>query len=169
MVMRALRGVVLKDGLAREGGSVIGTTWARLRNRYFLVGDQVLLPLAVYLSFVLRLDGFAPGEYRVSCLAMMALAPLLAPPIFYACGIYSRRWRYALAEEAPLLIAAVLVVVAAVTSAALLLTLLWPAGARPFPRSIPGLFFLLALVATAGPRLAVRLLAGRAPPACQRW
>ena len=135
-----------------------------LRNRYFLLGDALLLPLAVYLSFVLRLDGFMLGDYGGACLAMMALTLVLAPLTYYCCGIYSRYWRYAVAEESLLLIGTVLLAAAVVVAAiTLALAATTPSSGRAlFPRSIPSLFVLLALVATIAPRLVVRLIAGRA-------
>ena len=38
------------------------TPFKYLRNRYFLATDLILLPVAVYLSYVLRLDTFDPAS-----------------------------------------------------------------------------------------------------------
>ncbi|HEY8596790.1 MAG TPA: hypothetical protein VIL85_00090 [Thermomicrobiales bacterium] len=43
-------------------GAMMMTTKCGPRNRYFPLADLVLLPPALYLSFVLRLDGFTPGR-----------------------------------------------------------------------------------------------------------
>ena len=58
------------------------------RNRYFLFADLALLPLAAYLSFVLRFDSFTLNGQWLQCagLALVSVAvvplaiPLLAGP-----------------------------------------------------------------------------------------
>src|SRR5207253_2605718 len=70
-----------------------------LRNRYFAVGDVLLLILATYVSYVLRLerpdiDRFWPGFFLYS-----GVAVVVALVVYWRAGIYSRYWHYASIEE----------------------------------------------------------------------
>src|SRR5438128_7302109 len=130
-----------------------------LRNRHFFLSDLLLLPLAAYLSYVLRLDSVQLHGFGRSCLTFAALATLITPALFLVAGVYSRFWRYASVEELQLLIGAVATSVTLVSGASLLALRFMP-GYQVLPRSIPFIFLLLALAFTAGPRLGVRLLAG---------
>jgi FlaA1/EpsC-like NDP-sugar epimerase len=130
------------------------STW---RNRYFLISDLFLVPFALYLSFVLRLDRVLIGEYWPSFTLAAFLLAIIIPPLFYGLGIYSRYWRYASVEELFLL-------AGAMGLATLPLALgFWFGRALPFfggialPRSIPVIFFALALPAVGTPRLISRL------------
>jgi FlaA1/EpsC-like NDP-sugar epimerase len=128
---------------------------SRLRNRHLLLGDLLLLPVAVLGAYILRLDGVQVdrGTYWQGFLAFALLVALLTP------GVYSRYWRYASVDEVQLLV----LTVSAATLLASGLTWLFLAllpGYQVFPRSIPFIFQLLAVPATALPRIGVRLLAG---------
>jgi FlaA1/EpsC-like NDP-sugar epimerase len=129
-----------------------------LRNRYFLATDVLLLPLAGYLSYVLRLEGFDWAVYGVGFLLLVGLACVIVPIVFRRAGIYSRYWRYASVDEMLLLAGSVIVAVLLTGAISLAAVQLLPAK-PPLPRSIPLIFLLLAVVATAGPRFAVRLSA----------
>ena len=76
----------------------------------------------------------------------------------WRAGIYSRYWRYASVDELLLLAGSVTIGVVVTAALSLAIAFLVP-GAPNVPRSIPFIFLLLALVATAGPRLLVRLSA----------
>lgn len=132
-----------------------------LRNRYFLLGDFILLPLAVLAAYFLRLDGnpIEPELYWQGFVAFTLVIIVITPAIFWRFGVYSRYWRYASIDEVQLL---VLTVAAAtlVASGATWLILVPTSDNNVFPRSIPFIFFLLALPMTALPRIAVRALAG---------
>jgi FlaA1/EpsC-like NDP-sugar epimerase len=137
-----------------------------MRNRYFFALDILLLPVAVYLSFVLRLESLnALPAYLTGIALMSALSVLIVPLIFWKLGIYSRYWRYASVEEMLLLVGAVTASVILV--GALSMGALYALGDRPvasfIPRSVPLIYLLLALVVTASPRMAVRVLAGYSP------
>lgn len=128
-----------------------------IRNRYFFASDMLLLPFAVYLSFVLRLDdpqitNFVPGMLLFTVLSM-----IVTPLVFQWSGIYSRYWRYASVEE--LLLLSGSVTASAVITGALALLANWILpDPILIPRSVAFIFLLLALAATAGPRLAIRLM-----------
>ena len=129
-----------------------------LRNRYLLLVDVLLLALAAYLSFVLRLERFGLESSSWVGFALFTLtAVIIFPLCFRFAGLYSRYWRYASIQELLLLTATVLlgVLLASFVSFAA------AAVVRPFasiPRSIPFIFFFLALAATTGPRFFLRLV-----------
>jgi FlaA1/EpsC-like NDP-sugar epimerase len=128
----------------------------QLRNRHFFLADLLLLGLAVYLSYLLRLEDFRLVGYRPGFVIFTALALIITPLVFRSAGVYSRYWRYASAEEMLLLIGAV--TAAAVLTGGISYVLVRLLPSHPvLPRSIPLIFFLLALSTTASLRLAVRL------------
>jgi len=91
----------------------------------------------------------------------MALALLMLPVVFRIFGIYRRYWRYAALEEL------VLLACAATVATSLIGGLSFAASTLVFgvkiPLSVPGIFFLLVLVATVLPRLVVRMAKLRTP------
>ena len=129
-----------------------------LRNRYLLVSDFCLLAVAAYLSYVLRLETLDLGVHWPGFLLFTALALVITPLVFRRAGVYARYWRYASVEELLLLAGAVTTAVLLVGAISLATVQFLP-GDPPLPRSIPLIFLLLALVATAGPRFALRLSA----------
>ena len=116
------------------------------------------MPLAEYLSYVLRLEGFDWAVYGVGFLLLVGLACVSVPIVFRRAGVYARYWRYASVDELLLLAGSVTVAVLLTGAISLAAVQLLPTR-PPLPRSIPLIFLLLALVATAGPRFAVRLAA----------
>ena len=60
---------------------------------------RLLLPLAGYLSYVLRLEGFDWAVYGVGFLLLVGLACVIVPIVFRRAGVYSRYWRYASVDE----------------------------------------------------------------------
>lgn len=128
-----------------------------LRNRYFLLTDVLLLILASYVSYVLRLEGFdLKGEWSGFAL-FTALGVCITPLVFWKTGVYSRYWRYASIEELLLLTGAV--TASGVLTGAISITAVWLLpGKFILPRSVPLIFLMLALGVTAGPRLFVRFM-----------
>lgn len=132
-----------------------------MRNRSFLLLDVLLLPLAVYASFVLRLEElnlftqYAPGIF-----VMTLAAIVIIPGVFWRSGIYSRYWRYASVEEMLLLLGAVTLAVFTVGVVSyLVLKILGDVPvASVMPRSIPFIFLPMALSVTASPRLFYRFV-----------
>lgn len=128
-----------------------------LRNRHFFLSDLLLLSLASYVSFVLRLERFALGDYWSSFAIFTLTAALLTPALFRLTGLYSLYWRYASVDE--------LILLTLATASSVLLTgltawsvLYFLPDQRALPRSIPFIFLLLALTGVAAPRLAVRIM-----------
>ena len=130
-----------------------------LRNRHLFFFDILLLPIAAYLSFVLRLENFDLGKYWPAFFLFAATAVVIVPLVFRFTGVYSRYWRFASIEELTLLAGAVTVASLLVGGVSLLITAFLPMNT--VPRSVPIIFLSLALGVTAGPRLLVRILSGQ--------
>ena len=65
-----------------------------MRNRYMLLADASLIPLAVFVAFTLRFDlRFYEARHEFNSYVLAAL--IIKPVIFYAFGMYRRYWRYA--------------------------------------------------------------------------
>src|SRR3974377_12364 len=126
------------------------------RNRYFLVLDLILIGLAAYLSFVLRLDTFRldSGNYFAPCLILIVTSELVIPLVFYGLRIYAAYWRFASARElmrlAEVLILGVVIATVVSTLAAQVL------GVVPAPQSIPFIFAFLSLPMVTAPRFFAR-------------
>ncbi|HSM55429.1 MAG TPA: nucleoside-diphosphate sugar epimerase/dehydratase [Candidatus Sulfomarinibacteraceae bacterium] len=129
----------------------------RLRNRHFFALDLILLVFAAYFSFVLRLESLELSNFWPSYLIFALSATMLIPLVFRSTGIYSRYWRYASVDELLRLSGAVAI---GSILAGFLTWLIVPAldGNYVFPRSIPFIFLLLALIVTAAPRLGIRVI-----------
>ncbi len=129
----------------------------QLRNRYFFALDIVLLITAVVLSYVLRLETFDFEQLGVGFLFFTGSVIIVIPLWFYLLGIYSRYWLYASVEELLLLTSAMTLGVA--MSGAVSLVATWAVPQMLLPRSIPFIFWPVALLVTGAPRFAVRLSA----------
>jgi FlaA1/EpsC-like NDP-sugar epimerase len=130
----------------------------KLRNRHFFFMDLALLAGAAYLSFVLRFDELSiEPRYQPGFILFLILVLLFIPMSFRQAGVYRRYWRFASVEELVLLTGAVTAPTTIIGGLAFAVNW-WSQGGHLIPRSIPFIFLLLALVATAAPRLAVRLM-----------
>ncbi|HTP10125.1 MAG TPA: nucleoside-diphosphate sugar epimerase/dehydratase [Anaerolineae bacterium] len=129
----------------------------RLRNRYFFALDVVLLVVAVILSYVLRLDTFSFYQLGAGFLFFTGVVVVVIPLLFYFFGIYSRYWLYASVEELLLLSGAT--TLGAAISGVIGMGAAWVIPDMMLPRSIPFIFWPLALLVTGAPRFAVRLSA----------
>lgn len=128
------------------------------RNRYFFASDILLIPVATYLSFVLRLEDLNLTHYwpgLVLCSFINLLATLL---IFHRAGVYSRYWRYASIEDLLLLAGAITAATFVAGTIELIIDRLLLPEFGLVPRSVPFIFLMLGLAATASPRLALRLV-----------
>jgi FlaA1/EpsC-like NDP-sugar epimerase len=132
----------------------------RLQNRHFLLFDILLLPLAIYLSFVLRLEMFNLGSYWLVCMQFCLTAVVTTPLVFRALGIYRRYWRYASFEELLLLCSATSIALALATLVFTLIDALLLVVAT-MPRSIPFIVPPIAATLISVPRLLVRIGAAR--------
>jgi len=129
-----------------------------IRNRHFFGLDLLMILLAVYLSYVIRFEGFVltANPLGISLILFATIAVLVTPATFWMSGVYSRFWRYASIDELLLLGANVLISTALVSFITFLITSV--AGGSAVPRTIPVIYFMFLLALTAGPRLAIRFI-----------
>jgi FlaA1/EpsC-like NDP-sugar epimerase len=138
----------------------LGSYIPKLRNRHFLVIDILAFTITPLLALMLRMDGNVPYDRYGRSLVVVTIAFLLVKlVVFYRGGLYSRFWRYAGLDELTRL--SFLGVVALLVQTALFLLLLQPNGwvGRDFPRSIPIVEGLLALLVVGGLRYSVPVTA----------
>ncbi len=127
-----------------------------------MISDIILLPVAVYLSYVLRLEGMSPAsKWWPGMIALAVSVTVVTVLVFYFTGVYARFWRYASVDELMLLtgaftIATLIAALAAIALGYVVGQPLW------IPRSIPFILLLLGLAVTAGPRMFVRIWTRRA-------
>lgn len=129
-----------------------------VRNRYILLGDLILIVLAVLGTFVLRFE-LGPLFYQYLPFAywMILVSLIIKPIVYYFFGLYRRLWQYASIQELKL-------IAAAVTSAsgcvALVMLLFYTLNiVNAYPRSVFVIDWLLSLVAVGGLRFTLRLVA----------
>lgn len=132
-----------------------------LRNRHLLAVDLLLIPLAVYASFVLRLDTFNLQPHVWGFLLMTSAALLVIPMLLFQARLYQSAWRYLSTYELLALLRVVGLAVVIIGAIAYLASLMQPT--LRIPRSIPLIFLPLALAAVSGPRLAMRVWAQKRP------
>jgi FlaA1/EpsC-like NDP-sugar epimerase len=129
-----------------------------IRNRYVLIGDLLLIIIAVLGGYVLRLElGAAFIFYFPSALWMMGTALLIKPMVYYLFGLYRRLWIYASIQEMK-------VIALAVTAASIVVSLTMVAMFVQgffvgFPRSVLIIDWLLSLAFVGGLRFSLRLIA----------
>jgi FlaA1/EpsC-like NDP-sugar epimerase len=130
-----------------------------IRNRFLLAADLVLIVTSVLASFALRLDlGPTFVYFMPQAWAMVVVALIVKPTVYYFFGLYRRYWVYASVRELRLIAvatAAAQVGVALILMLAILTSLL-PAT---FPRSVIFIDWLFSLFSVGGLRLTVRLIA----------
>ncbi|MBT3315689.1 MAG: polysaccharide biosynthesis protein [Anaerolineae bacterium] len=130
----------------------------RLRNRYVLIGDLLVIVISVMGSFALRLDVGELPFYSPAIWVMAGVALLIKTPTYYFFGLYRRMWIYASVNELKLI--AFAVTTASVAASGVMLLLLSAEFIRPgMPRSALGIDWLLSLVLIGGSRFALRILA----------
>lgn len=121
-------------------------------KRLILIGFDVLaLLFALWLSFTIRLgSSFSPTVYHW---VLIAVAPVLAIPVFVRLGLYRAVIRY-LPERA----------IVTITQAMALATLLWVVGLyfaeatrfAVFPRTVPLFYFIFGTLVMGGSRFAAK-------------
>ncbi|MBN1259931.1 MAG: polysaccharide biosynthesis protein [Anaerolineae bacterium] len=127
---------------------------ARLRNRYLLTLDILLIPLAAHLAFVLRLEKFDLGYYAQLAWLSAGIAIAIKIPLLAALGVYARYWAFAGIPEVALLLEAA--VVGAFLQAGGVSVFANLFGLPPLPRSVPLIDLLLTTTVITAPRLALR-------------
>jgi FlaA1/EpsC-like NDP-sugar epimerase len=134
-----------------------------LRNRFFLIGDLILIIISVLGSFALRLELGPLFIFYLPQAGWMILIALLVKPIVYRkFGLYRRLWSYASANEIKPIVAAVTSASVFVALGVLVLTIVQSSFTRVyhgFPRATLIIDWLLSLVLVGGFRYLPRLMA----------
>ena len=129
-----------------------------IRNRYILIGDLALIPIAVLGTFVLRFElGTLFFQYLPFSYWMIGAALVVKPIVYYFFGLYRRLWVYASIQELKLIAAAVTAASAALALAMLLLYTLNIVDS--YLRFVFVIDWLLSLVVVGGLRFTLRLIA----------
>jgi FlaA1/EpsC-like NDP-sugar epimerase len=129
-----------------------------IRNRYVLIGDLLLILIAVLGGYVLRLElGAAFIFYFPSAMWLMGTALVIKPMVYYLFGLYRRIWIYASIQEMK-------IIALAVTTASIVVSLTMVAMFIQgffvgFPRSVLIIDWLLSLAFVGGLRFSLRLIA----------
>lgn len=130
----------------------------RLRNRHLLLLDVVFLILTPYLSLVLLLDSVVETQRFLGAITAFALVSLgIRLSSFYACGLYSRYWLAATAEDLANLVHATVLSTACITvvfATGGWLRIFYPA----LPHFLPILDGILSLCALGATRSTLRIL-----------
>jgi FlaA1/EpsC-like NDP-sugar epimerase len=130
----------------------------RVRNRYILLGDLLLIPIVVLGSFAIRLElGSAFQGYIPMILWMSGVAMLIKPIVYYNFGLYRRIWIYASVQEIKLIVMAV--TTASVLTFLAMLGLYQMRLFYGFSRSVLAIDWLASILAVGGLRFTFRLLA----------
>ena len=134
-----------------------------LRNRFFLIGDLILIIISVLGSFALRFELGALFIFYLPQAGWMILIGLAVKPIVYwQFGLYRRLWSYASAKEIRPIVAAVTTASVFVALGVLVLTIVQSSFTHVyhgFPRATLVIDWLLSLVLIGGFRYLPRLLA----------
>jgi FlaA1/EpsC-like NDP-sugar epimerase len=139
----------------------------KVRNRYALLGDLLLIVISALASYVLRLElGNNLLFYLPSALWIIITGLLVKPAVYFLFGLYRRVWTYASTQELKMIVAAVTTASAIVS---LVLYALLSQNVFYMPRSIPIIDWLISILMVGGSRFILRLLAenrnGSAPGA----
>ena len=112
--------------------------------------DLLMLPLALWSGFALRLSEWWPIEYMIYSWWLFLVLPVVGVFVFMRLGLYRAVVRFMGAQA----------IWAVVKGVSLLALFLWAVAfifeITPFPRSLPVSFALVALVYVGGSRLLVR-------------
>lgn len=130
----------------------------KLRNRHFLAFDLCVLALSPLIALELRTDGEAlMSDYGWSVAAVVVTFVAVKLTVFFPAGLYHRYWRYASVDELAKITLAC--IVAVLVQTLIFLFALRPSGivTSEFPRSIPLIDGMLALIFVGGGRYVVRI------------
>jgi FlaA1/EpsC-like NDP-sugar epimerase len=127
------------------------------RNRTLLVGDLLFIIGCVLGSFVLRVPlGARLYDFRYQILAMIGVALVIKPLVYYQFGLYRRLWAYASIHELKLIAIAVTtasIIVSIIVS--LISTLMVE---KDFSRLVLVIDWILSLLAVGGLRFSYRII-----------
>lgn len=129
----------------------------RIRNRYVLAGDLILIVLCIFGSYSLRLElGTLFVYYLPSAYFMIVVSLIIKPLIYHYFGLYRRMWVYASIQELKVILFAVTIASALVAATMIsLFTLNFFGG---FPRSVLIIDWILSMLGVGGLRFAIRVI-----------
>ncbi len=120
------------------------------KKALMVLADFIVLPAALWSAYALLLSEWWPSDYMVHAWWLFCVTPVAGLLVFMRLGLYRAVVRFMGAQA----------ILAVFKGVALLAILMWVAalfsGISPFPRSVPGVFALVALVYVGGSRLLVR-------------
>ena len=146
-------------------------TIRRLRNRYFLLLDVLVILLAPIIALSLRLDRLNWGDEFGRSLLIFTIAALVVKlPTFFRLGMYRRYWIYASPEDLAPIMLAVGIPTAVLTIGFLAARNALDQAEMTVPRTLPLLDGILTFMAVAGPVQAPSSIRLRLrSPAAARW
>jgi FlaA1/EpsC-like NDP-sugar epimerase len=128
------------------------------RNRYFLIGDILLIALSVFASFLLKFElGPDLYTYLPGMFWMIGAALIIKPLIYYEFGLYRKMWVYASIQELRLIVIAV--TAASIPVGLAVVGMFYLGLFHGFPRMAILIDWALSLIFVGGLRLSARLLA----------
>lgn len=115
-----------------------------------LLADSVMLLLALWCAYALRISEFYPEDYIEPAAGLFGFLIVGGLPILVRVGLYRAVIRYLSSD-------AILAVVKGVSIIVLCLYVVaWLLNVQPFPRSVPIIFFFIAVAYVGGSRILIR-------------
>ncbi|MBU6332871.1 MAG: polysaccharide biosynthesis protein [Chloroflexi bacterium] len=131
------------------------------RGRYLLIYDLVAIPIAVYASFILRLEAWDLGQFTYGGIGFVASAAFIVPLFLIGSHSYRQHWAFASVAEF------VRLAIAVTSSVALLGLGIFLLGTEvdlfQIPRSVPLIALPTVVGVVAAPRLLLRIMLRRRP------
>ncbi len=131
-----------------------------MKNRYVLLLDLLLIPVAAFAAFVGRFD-IEFLDYRPEFFTYVGVALVVKPLVFVVMGMYRRYWRYTSIQD-------LAVVLMSVTVSSIAMALLVVVAREQLPVGFSRVVllndWLATLAVTGGLRVAVRVLYDSAKP-----
>ncbi len=136
----------------------IAQFFLRFRNRHFFIVDFTLLCILPLFALALRVDNPFDPMYSSPLLVFTVVQLPIWLGVMLVSGMYSRYWQYASLDEVGIILKSM--TLALLASGLLFFLVLRPLNWIPesFPRSVPLLTGLLALLFIGGSRLSVRFM-----------
>lgn len=120
------------------------------KKALMVLADFIVLPVALWSGFALRLSEWWPAEYLLEAWWLFIATPLVGFVVFMKLGLYRAVVRFMGAQA----------ILAVFNGVVILAVLMWASAfffnIDHFPRSVPIIFALVALVYVGGSRLLVR-------------
>lgn len=120
------------------------------KRAILLAIDLIMLPLALWSAYSLRLSEWFPSDYLSPASSLFIAMPIIGVASFVRLGLYRAVTRYLTSEAMFVVLKGVLV-----TSFSLYV-LQWLFNVEPFPRSVPVIFALVAAAYVGGTRMFIR-------------